>query len=104
MRNGWYAFLVPGVIFWGIFSGRLTPTEAGATAVVVTILLGFVLGTLKLSDFPAMLVSSAKVNGVILPIVAMSLPLSQAMAALGVPQGFVLAVTSLTDDPSLLIL
>lgn len=104
LLSGWYAFLVPGVIFWGIFSGRLTPTEAGATAVVVTILLGFILGTLRLSDFPSMMVSSAKVNGVILPIVAMSLPLSQAMAALGVPQGFVFSVTSLTSDPYLLIL
>lgn len=102
--RGWYAFLVPGVIFWGIFSGRLTPTEAGATAVVVTIFIGFVLGTLKLSDFPAMMVSSAKVNGVILPIIAMSLPLAQTMAALGVPQGFVFAVTSLTENPYVLIL
>jgi len=104
LGRGWYAFLVPGVIFWGIFSGRLTPTEAGATAVVVTIFLGFILGTLKLADFPAMLVSSAKVNGVILPIVAMSLPLSQTMAALGVPQSFVFSVTSLTDNYYLLIL
>lgn len=104
LLSGWYAFLVPGVIFYGIFSGHLTPTEAGAVAVVVTIMLGFILGTLKLSDFPSMLVSSAKVNGVILPIVAMSLPLAQAMAALGVPQGFVGAVTSITDNPSMLIL
>jgi TRAP-type C4-dicarboxylate transport system permease large subunit len=51
-----------------------------------------------------MLVSSAKVNGVILPIVAMSLPLAQTMAALGVPQGFVAAVTSLTENPYVLIL
>ncbi len=104
LARGWYAFLVPGVIFWGIFSGRLTPTEAGATAVMVTIILGFILGTLKLSDFPAMMVSSAKVNGIILPIIAMSLPLAQAMAALGVPQGFVFAVTSVTDNPYILIL
>ena len=104
IKNGWYAFLVPGIIFYGIFSGRLTPTEAGATAVVVTIILGFILGTLKLSDFPAMMVSSAKVNGVILPIIAMSLPLAQALAGLGVPQGFVHAVTSLTDNPYLLII
>ena len=103
-KSGWYAFLVPGIIFYGIFSGRLTPTEAGATAVVVTIVMGFVLGTLKLADFPAMLISSAKVNGVILPIVALSLPLAQTLAALGVPDGFVFAVTSLTDDPNLLIL
>jgi C4-dicarboxylate transporter DctM subunit len=74
LKSGWYAFIVPGIIFYGIFSGRLTPTEAGATAVVVTIIMGFILGTLKLSDFPAMLVSSAKVNGVILPIIAFSIP------------------------------
>ncbi|MGD1870134.1 MAG: TRAP transporter large permease [Neomegalonema sp.] len=104
LANGWYAFLVPGVIFWGIFSGRLTPTEAGATAVVITIILGFIIGTLKLSDFPAMMESSAKVNGVILPIIALSLPLAQTMAALGVPQGFVYSVTALTENPSVLIL
>ncbi len=104
VASGWYAFLVPGIIFYGIFSGRLTPTEAGATAVIVTIILGFVLGTLKLSDFPAMLISSAKVNGVILPIIAFSLPLAQALAIMGVPQGFVASITALTDSPAMIIL
>ncbi len=102
--SGWYAFLVPGIIFYGIFSGRLTPTEAGAVAVVVTIAIGFIIGTLRFSDFPAMLVSSAKVNGVILPIIAFSLPLAQALAILGVPQGFVAAATSVSDQPWVLIL
>lgn len=104
ISSGWYAFIVPGIIFYGIFSGSLTPTEAGATAVVVTIILGFIIGTLKLSDFPDMLISSAKVNGVILPIIAFSLPLAQVLAILGVPQGFVASVTSMTSDPTLLIL
>ena len=104
LRDGWYAFIVPAIIFYGIFSGRLTPTEAGAIAVVVTIILGFILGTLRLSDFPSMLISSAKVNGVILPIIAFSLPLAQTLAAMGVPQGFVFAVTSLTENPYVLIL
>jgi C4-dicarboxylate transporter DctM subunit len=103
-KSGWYAFIVPGIIFYGIFSGRLTPTEAGAIAVVVTIVMGFILKTLTLADFPAMLVSSAKVNGVILPIIAFSLPLAQALAIMGVPQGFVFAVTSLTENPAILIL
>ena len=103
LASGWYAFLVPGIIFYGIFSGRLTPTEAGATAVMVTIFMGFILRTLKLSDFPAMLVSSAKVNGVILPIIAFSAPLAEALAIMGVPQGFVYAVTSLTDNEFMLI-
>lgn len=104
LASGWYAFLVPGIIFYSIFSGRLTPTEAGATAVVITIIIGFIIGTLRLSDFPSMLVSSAKVNGVILPIIAFSLPLAQALAIMGVPQGFVAAVTSITESPALLIL
>ena len=104
LKSGWYAFIVPGIIFYGIFSGRLTPTEAGATAVVVTIIMGFILRTLTLADFPSMLVSSAKVNGVILPIIAFSAPLAEALAIMGVPQGFVASVTSLTDEPFLLIL
>lgn len=83
VRQGWYAFLVPGIIFVGIFSGRFTPTEAGATAVIVTIIMGFMMGTLRFSDFPSMLISSAKVNGVILPIIAFSLPLAQTLAAMG---------------------
>lgn len=103
VKSGWYAFLVPGIIFYGIFSGRLTPTEAGAVAVVVTIAMGFLLGTLKLSDFPAMLVSSAKVNGVILPIIAFSIPLAEALAIIGVPQGFVGALTSMTTNEYMLI-
>ena len=104
LKSGWYAFLVPGIIFYGIFSGRMTPTEAGAIAVMVTIAIGFIIGTLRFSDFPAMLVSSAKVNGVILPIIAFSLPLAQALAILGVPQGFVAAATSVSEDPRVLIL
>ena len=104
LASGWYAFIVPIIIFYGIFSGRLTPTEAGATAVIVTIIIGFIVGTLKLSDFPAMLVSSAKVNGIILPIIAFSLPLAQALAIMGVPQGFVSAATAMTDNPTILIL
>ena len=104
IRRGWYAFIVPAVIFAGIFSGSLTPTEAGATAVVITIIIGFVIGTLKLSDFPAMLVSSAKVNGVILPIIAFSLPLAQALATMGVPQGFVGLVTGVSTEPWAVIL
>ncbi|MBE0414205.1 TRAP transporter large permease [Yoonia sp.] len=104
LTSGWYAFIVPGIIFYGIFSGKMTPTEAGATAVIVTIIIGFIIGTLKLSDFPAMLISSAKVNGIILPIIAFSLPLAQALAIMGVPQGFVFAITSLTEEPWILIL
>jgi len=97
--DGRYALLVPIIILGGIYSGIFTPTEAAAVAVATTIVIGMLQGTLTLADFPKMLVSSAKVNGVILPIIAVSLPLAQTLAALNVPQGFIYAVTSLTEDP-----
>jgi len=104
LKRGWYAFIVPVVIFVGIFSGSLTPTEAGAVAVIVTIIIGFMIRTIKLADFPSMLVSSAKVNGVILPIIAFSLPLAEALAIMGVPQSFVFVVTSISEEPYIIIL
>ncbi len=102
--DGRYALLVPVVILGGIYTGIFTPTEAAAVAVVTTILIGLSIGTLTIADFPSMLESSAKVVGMILPIIAMSLPLAQTLAALQVPQGFVAFVTSLTEDPTLIIL
>ena len=51
-----------------------------------------------------MFISSAKVNGIILPIIAFSAPLAEALAIMGVPQGFVTSMTALTDEPWILIL
>ena len=102
--DGRYALIVPVVILGGIYSGIFTPTEAAAVAVITTIIIGLIQKTITLSDFPKMLASSAKVNGVILPIIAFSLPLAQALAALEVPQGFVYMITEFTDNPTLIIL
>lgn len=102
--DGRYALLVPVIILGGIYTGVFTPTEAAAVAAVVTMIVGFAQGTLRLSDVPHMLESSAKVNGVIVPIIAISLPLAQTLAALDVPQGFVGAITGLTDQSWLIIL
>ena len=101
---GKYALMIPFIILGGIYSGLFTPTEAAAVAVVTTIVIGLLQGTLTLDDFPKMLLSSAKVNGVIVPIIAFALPLAQALAALEVPQTFVQAITHLTEDPTLITL
>ncbi len=102
--DGRYALLVPFIILGGIYSGIFTPTEAAAVAVVLIITIGLFQGTLKLSDFPEMLVSSAKVNGVILPTVALSLPLAEALGALSVPQYFIEQVLSVTENYNYILL
>ncbi len=101
---GKYALMIPFIILGGIYSGVFTPTEAAAVAVVTTIIIGLLQGTLTLDDFPKMLLSSAKVNGVIVPIIAFALPLAQALAALEVPQTFVQSITAVTEDPTMIVL
>lgn len=101
---GRYALLIPFIILGGIYSGIFTPTEAAAVAVVTTIGIGMGQGTLTLADFPRMMESSAKVNGVIVPIIAFALPLAQALAALDVPQAFVANITELTENRVFIIL
>ena len=107
LRTVWsarYALMVPIIILGGIYSGIFTPTEAAAVAAVSTLAIGLMHGTISLADFPKILEGSAKVNGVILPIIAMSLPLAQTLAALDIPQAFVGAVTELSDNTVLLTL
>ncbi len=102
--DGKFALMIPVIILGGIYSGIFTPTEAAAVAVVTTLTIGLIQGTLKLEDFPKMLESSAKVNGVIVPINAYALPLAQTLAALEVPQTFVQAITAATDNQVLIVL
>jgi len=101
--EGRWALLIPFIILGGIYSGIFTPTESAAVAVMTTIIIGLLQGTLKLRDFPNMLETSAKVNGVIVPIIAMSLPLAQTLASLQVPQFFVQSITDFTTNQYLII-
>ena len=86
---GRFALLIPFIILGGIYSGIFTPTESAAVAALTAIIIGFFQRTLKISDIPKILETSAKVSGVIVPIIAMSLPLAQTLASLQVPQAFV---------------
>jgi C4-dicarboxylate transporter, DctM subunit len=94
-----WALAIPFIILGGIYSGIFTPTESAAVAVAVALLVGMVQGTIKLQDFPAMLETSARVNGVILPIIGIAMLFAQALTILDVPQDFVRALTSVTNDP-----
>ena len=99
-----YAIAVPFVILGGIYSGIFTPTESAAVAVAVALIVGLCQRTITLKDFPAMLATSARVNGVILPIIAVALLFAQALTVLDIPQQFVATLTALTTDRTLLIL
>ncbi len=106
-RAAWearFALSIPLIILGGIYSGVFTPTESAAVAVAVAVATGLAQGRLALADFPAMLGTSARVCGVVLPIIAVALLFSQALTVLNVPQAFVAWVMSFGTDRTAVIL
>lgn len=84
-----WGLAIPFIILGGIYSGVFTPTESAAIAVTVAVVIGMLQKRLTLADFPAMLGTSARVCGVVLPIIAVALLFGQAITVLDVPQSFV---------------
>jgi len=106
-RAAWdakFALAIPLIILGGIYSGVFTPTESAAVAVSVAVATGLIQKRLSLADFPAMLGTSARVCGVVLPIIAVALLFSQALTVLNVPQAFVAWVMSFGTDRTTVIL
>jgi len=99
-----YALAIPVIILGGIYSGVFTPTESAAVAVSVAVATGLLQRNLTLADFPAMLGTSARVCGVVLPIIAVALLFSQALTVLDVPQTFVAWVMGFGTDRTTVIL
>lgn len=99
-----YALSIPIIILGGIYSGVFTPTESAAVAAAVAIIFGMAQGRLQITQFPAMLGTSARVCGVILPIIAVALLFAQALTVMDVPQKFVELVMGFADSPTEVIL
>lgn len=108
LKSAWDAKLAFGasfIILAGIYGGIFTPTEAAAVAVAYCLLVGmFVTRELKPSDLPKILNRSADINGLIAPVIAMALILSQILAVLGVPEMGVNLILGLSDNPTILTL
>lgn len=89
-----WALAIPVIILGGIYSGWFTPTESAAVAVAVAIVIGLIQKRITVSQLPLMLGTSARVCGVILPIIAVALLFAQALTVVDVPQQFVEIVMS----------
>lgn len=86
-RKSAFALAIPVVVVGGIRFGVFTPTEAGAVAVAITLILGlFVYRELHLRDLPGILTRTAVDTGVIMLIISFSAPVSLVLAYNHVPQ------------------
>lgn len=104
LNNAKWALAIPVIILGGIYSGWFTPTESAAVAVAVAIVIGLVQKRITVSQLPLMLGTSARVCGVILPIIAVALLFAQALTVVDVPQQFVEIVMGWGSSKNVVIL
>lgn len=99
------ALVIPIWILGGILSGVFTPTEAGAIAVLYTIVISaFYYRTLTLQVFYDALVSGVRVTATVMFIVATAIVFSHLLAFNRVPQEMLKVLLALSDSKILIIL
>ncbi|NMG36774.1 TRAP transporter large permease subunit [Azoarcus sp. TTM-91] len=91
--------LIPAVVIVGIMSGAMTPTESGAVASLIALILGFLYRELKLADLPGILRSVAVNTATITGLIAAASVFSWVLAFQGVPDQLVELIAGVTDSP-----
>ncbi len=99
------AVIMPAIILGGILLGVVTPTEAGALAVLYAVFVGFfVTKELRWSHFPHALLRSAMATAIVFILVATSNVVSWLLSAGGVPRTLGALVRSVSTSPWIFLL
>lgn len=86
LRQASLGLTVVAMLFFGLYLGWFSSTEAAGVATIYCLVLGlFVTRQLKLSSIPKILQTSAAVTGIIAPMVAFSLQFQQIISVMDVP-------------------
>ncbi len=94
------ALTIPAIILGGILGGVFSPTEAGVIAVVyASVLGGFYYRNLSAREFGSAVVTTARVTGAAVIIVAISLVMGRILTFEQVPQKLVALMSGFSTDP-----
>lgn len=97
-----WVLLTPVILLGGIYTGWLTPTEAGAVSGFYALLIGvFVYKTLNLKNFIGTLKSAAVQTGKVTLMSASSACISYIVATEGISAKLTNLIMGLTDNPTL---
>lgn len=107
--GAWLGFFAIGLVLWGIYSGKFSPTEAAGVTVGFCIIVGmisyplnkimgdstdtpvenksvasmFVVEGFTLFSLPNVVSRSAQITGILVPLIAVSVAMQQVMSSLG---------------------
>lgn len=98
VRGGWSA-LLPVILLGGIYSGYFSATEAAAVALIYALFVEiFIHRELRLIDFFHTAVDTAKLLGMLFPIVAVALSLKTILTIEEIPDQLALWITDITTN------
>lgn len=105
LAQGLLPGLVPLVVIVGIISGAMTPTEAGAVAALLSLIIGGVIyRDLKLSDMPSILIEVSKSTALITSLIAGATVLGWALSFQEVPDMLAGWIREFSDSPLMFLL
>jgi TRAP-type C4-dicarboxylate transport system permease large subunit len=110
--GAWLGFFAIGLVLWGIYTGKFSPTEAAGVTVGFCIIAGVVSWALtsilrlksdktweeksygemlvvegfKISEIPGITMRSAEITGILAPLIAVSVVMQQILSLLGAQQ------------------
>ena len=116
--GAWLGFFAIGLVLWGIYTGKFSPTEAAGVTVGFCVIAGlicyplnkimarqgdrpatekyysemFVVEGFKITEVPSVVLRSAQINGILAPLIAISVVMQQILSLLGAQEvigGFV---------------
>ena len=105
LRVVWPALMGPVIIVGGILSGIFTATEAGAVACLYALVVGMVFSRkIRFRDLPGILVDATVMTTMVSGIIAVAGASGWLLGYLEFNQGVVRFTTSLSKDPTLILL
>jgi len=82
--EAWIGFIAIGVIFFGIYWGYFSPTEAAGVVTIYCFLAGWLITRkIKFRQLGSILLQSAALTGMIMPLVAFSVQFQQVASVMG---------------------
>lgn len=85
--QAWLGFIAIGLIFFGVYDGLFSPTEAAGIVALFCLFAGLAITRqIKLRNVPSIMMRSAAITGLIVPLVAFSTQFQQVLGALDASQ------------------